>query len=122
MIPRMVSEARPGSDDPSDPRTGHHGEMARPSASSGRDGTRTPVLPPHLDPLELDGLEDHDGWSERSVTGSAIAADAEHISFGRCTITGMRFTAAQVRRLELTDVVVANCDLAGAVFEEASFE
>jgi uncharacterized protein YjbI with pentapeptide repeats len=83
---------------------------------------RAPVVATKLDPLELDGLEDHDGWSEVAVSGSAIAADAEHVSFARSTITGVRFTGANLRRLELTDVVVANCDLAGAVLEELSLD
>ncbi len=73
------------------------------------------------EPLEIDGLQDHDGWSERSVTGSAVAADAEHVSFERSTIAGVRFTGARLRRLELVDVTLTNCDLAAAVFEEASF-
>lgn len=56
------------------------------------------------------------------MSGSAVAADAEHVSFSRSTITGVRFTAAQLRRLELTDVVVTDCDLAGAVLEELSLD
>lgn len=82
---------------------------------------RAPIVAGDREPLELDGLEDHDGWSERAVTGSAIAADAEHVSFARSTITGVRFTGARLHRFELTDVVLTNCDLAGAVFEEATF-
>jgi uncharacterized protein YjbI with pentapeptide repeats len=80
------------------------------------------VLAFDLEALELDGLEDHDGWSSAAVTGSAVAVEAEHVSFARSTITGVRFTGAHIRRLELTDVVLTNCDLAGAVLEEASFE
>lgn len=79
-------------------------------------------MPRALDPLELDGLEDHDGWSEVAVAGTAVAADAEHVSFSRSTITGVRFTAAHLRRLELTDVVVTDCDFAGAVLEELTLD
>jgi uncharacterized protein YjbI with pentapeptide repeats len=80
------------------------------------------VVPRELDPLEIDGLEDHDGWSEVAVTGTAVAVDAEHVSFSRSTITGVRFTAAHLRRLDLTDVVVTDCDLAGAVLEELTLD
>jgi uncharacterized protein YjbI with pentapeptide repeats len=73
-----------------------------------------------LDPLELDGLEDHDGWSEVAISGYAVAADAEHVNISRSTISSTRFTGANLRRFELTDVVVANTDFAGAVFEELS--
>ena len=89
---------------------------------AGRDLCRAPIPVADAEALELDGLVDHDGWSERAVTGSAVAADAEHVSFDRSTITGVRFTGAQIRRLELTDVTLTNCDLAGVVLEEASFD
>lgn len=79
---------------------------------------RAPIVPPDLEPLELDGLEDHDGWSERAITGTAIGADAELVEIARSTITGVRFTAAHLRRLELVDVAVTDCDFAGAVLEE----
>jgi len=79
-------------------------------------------VPAALDPLELDGLVDHDGWSEREVTGSAIAADAEHISLGECRITGVRLTGARLFKAELVDVVLTDCDLAGAVLEELSLD
>ena len=88
---------------------------------AGRDRCRAPVSVAELEPLELDGLADHDGWSERHVTGSAVAADAEQVSLARSTLTGVRFTAAQLHRLDLVDVTLMNCDLAGVVFEEASF-
>ncbi|WP_426570747.1 pentapeptide repeat-containing protein [Aquihabitans sp. McL0605] len=101
--------------------------MAAPRRSTGRGAVRpanqecrAPIVVTDLDPLELDGLEDHDGWSEVAVSGSAIAADAEHVTFSRSTIANVRLTAANLRRLELTDVVVSNCDLAGAVLEELS--
>jgi uncharacterized protein YjbI with pentapeptide repeats len=70
--------------------------------------------------VELDGLEDHDGWSESAITGYAVAADAEHVNFSRSTISSTRFTGANLRKLELTDVKVANSDFAGAVLEELS--
>lgn len=79
-----------------------------------------PIVPADLEELELDGLQDFDGWSERAVRGSAVAADAEHVTGARCTITGVRFTAASLRKAELTDVVVIDCDLSGAVLEELS--
>jgi uncharacterized protein YjbI with pentapeptide repeats len=79
-------------------------------------------VPPDLDPLELDGLEDHDGWAEVAVSGTAVAVDAEHVSLGRSTVTGVRFTGAHLRRLELTDVLVRDCDFAGTVLEELSLD
>jgi uncharacterized protein YjbI with pentapeptide repeats len=79
---------------------------------------RPPIVPAALDPLELDGLEDHDGWSEQAITGSAIGADAEHVEIARSTIDRVRFTAAHLRRAELVDVIVTDCDFAGVVFEE----
>lgn len=81
---------------------------------------RAPIVVTDLDPLELDGLEDHDGWSEVAISGYAVAADAEHVNISRSTISSTRFTGANLRRFELTDVVVANTDFAGAVFEELS--
>jgi uncharacterized protein YjbI with pentapeptide repeats len=81
---------------------------------------RAPIVPGDLDDVELDGLEDHDGWSEAALTGYAVGADAEHIQISRSTISSTRFTGAHLRRLELTDVAVANCDFAGAVLEELS--
>ncbi|MEZ5137532.1 MAG: pentapeptide repeat-containing protein [Acidimicrobiales bacterium] len=79
-------------------------------------------MPAGLEPLELDGLVDHDGWSEREVTGSAIAADAEHVGFGGCRIAGVRLTGARLFKAELVDVVLTDCDLAGAVLEELSLD
>lgn len=73
-----------------------------------------------LDEVELDGFQDHDGWSESAISGYAVAADAEHVNISRSTISTARFTGANLRRLELTDVVVANSDFAGAVLEELS--
>lgn len=79
---------------------------------------RPPSVPRDLEPLELDGLEDHDGWAERAITGTAVAADAELVEIARSTVSGVRFTGAQLRRLELVDVAFAGCDFAGAVMEE----
>jgi len=79
---------------------------------------RAPILPTDPEPLELDGLDDHDGWTERDITGSAIAADAEHVNIARSTLTNVRFTSASLRKLDLVDVVVTNGDFAGAVLEE----
>ncbi len=76
------------------------------------------MVPADLEPLELDGLEDHDGWGERAIRGTAIGADAELVEIGRSTIAGVRFTAAHLRRLELIDVILTDCDLSGAVLEE----
>jgi len=73
-----------------------------------------------LEEVELDGLEDHDGWSESAIRGYAVAADAEHVNVSRSTISSARFTGANLRKLELTDVAVANSDFAGAVLEELS--
>lgn len=81
---------------------------------------RAPIVVTDLDEVELDGLEDHDGWSESAITGYAVAADAEHVNISRSTIATTRFTGANLRKLELTDVVVANTDFAGAVLEELS--
>jgi len=86
----------------------------------GAGACRPPVVPEQLDELELDGLQDDDGWVEVAARGSAVAADAERVGFTRSTIGGMRFTGAQLLRLELTDVVLADCDLAGVVLEEAT--
>ncbi|MGN6694419.1 MAG: pentapeptide repeat-containing protein [Aquihabitans sp.] len=79
---------------------------------------RAPIVVTDLDEVELDGLEDHDGWSESAITGYAVAADAEHVNISRSTISSTRFTGANLRKLELTDVKVANSDFAGAVLEE----
>jgi len=81
---------------------------------------RAPILVTDLEPLDLDGLEDHDGWSERALTGSAVAADAQHVGISRSTVTNVRFTGANLHKFELTDVVVTNGDFAGAVLEELS--
>lgn len=89
--------------------------------STGAEACRTPIAVADLEPLELDGFEDSDGWSEREITGSAVAADAQHVTIARSAIRGVRFTGAQLFRFELTDVTLTNCDLAGAVFEEASW-
>lgn len=83
---------------------------------------RAPIQVVDLDERELDGLEDHDGFSEVAITGYAVAADAEHVNISRSTISSTRFTGANLRRLELTDVVVANSDFAGAVLEELSLD
>ena len=91
------------------------------SRPPGNEVCRAPLTVPELEPVELDGLADHHGWSEVAATGSAIAADAEGVSFARSTITGVRFTGAQLHRLDLADVTVANCDFAGATLSEASF-
>lgn len=82
---------------------------------------RPPLVVTELDPLELDGLQDDDGWSEREVRGSAVAADAERVAFSRSRIVGVRLTAANLRRLELTDVVLVDCELSNTVFEEATW-
>lgn len=96
--------------------------MASRSRPAGRDACRPPMVPAGLDPLELDHLEDHDGWSESDVTGSAVAADAEHVVFVECRITGVRFTGARLFKAELRDVVLTNCDLAGAVLEQLALD
>jgi uncharacterized protein YjbI with pentapeptide repeats len=81
---------------------------------------RAPIVVTELDPLELDGLEDHDGWSEVAISGYAVSADAEHVNITRSTLSSVRFTGANLRKLELTDVVVANCDFASVVLEDLS--
>lgn len=96
--------------------------MAPRPRPAGRDACRAPLVPRELEPLELDHLEDHDGWSERDVTGVAIAADAEHVTFDGCRITGVRFTGAHLHKAELRDVVITTCDLAGAVLEELTLD
>ena len=99
---------------------------ARPSrrgvSGLGGSTTRAPIAVADLEPLELDGLRDDDGWSEVAATGAAIAADAERVSFSRSTITGVRFTGAQLHRLEMTDVTLLDCDLANVVLEELSLD
>ncbi len=79
-----------------------------------------PLVPGDLEPLELDGLLDDDGWAERDVRGSAVGSDAERVGVSRSTLRGVRLAASNLRRLELTDVVVADCDLAGVVLDEAA--
>jgi len=81
---------------------------------------RAPIVVTELEEVELDGLEDHDGWSESAISGYAVAADAEHVNISRSTLGSIRFTSANLRRFELTDVAVANCDFAGVVLEELS--
>lgn len=78
-------------------------------------------MPADLEDLELDHLEDDDGFSERAIRGSAVAADAERVGISRSTVTGVRLAGANLHRFELADVAFTNCDLAGAVFEEATF-
>lgn len=78
------------------------------------------MVPAHLEPLELDGLQDDDGWSEREIRGSAVAADAERVGISRSSLVGVRITAARLHRLELTDVTLTDCDLAGVVVDEAT--
>ncbi len=90
--------------------------------AKGAGACRAPVLPPDLDPLELDGLQDEDGWAERSIRGNAVAADAERVEITRSTLVGVRLGAAHLRRFELTDVSLTDCDLAGLVLEEALLE
>lgn len=82
---------------------------------------RAPAVPGHLDPLALDRIVDDDGFVEREVRGSAVAADAERVCITRSTLVGVRLTAAQLHRPELTDVALVDCDLAGAVVEEGRF-
>lgn len=98
---------------------GHDGGVAGATRRANEE-CRAPIVVTDLDEVELDGLEDHDGWSESAITGYAVAADAEHVQISRSTISSTRFTGASLRRLELTDVVVANTDFAGAVLEELS--
>lgn len=81
---------------------------------------RAPVLPTDLEDLELDHLEDDDGFAERAIRGAAVAADAERVGISRSTVTGVRLAGADLHRLELVDVAFANCDLAGVVLGEAS--
>lgn len=109
------------------PPVGMMGGMAATRRSTGSGArrpanqeVRKPIVVADLEEVELDGLEDHDGWSEAAITGYAVAADAEHVQISRSTISSTRFTGASLRRLELTDVVVANSDFAGAVLEELS--
>lgn len=78
------------------------------------------MVPTDLEPLELDGLDDDDGWAECEIRGSAVAADAERVGISRSTVVGVRLAAAQLRRLELTDVTLVDCDLAGAVLDESA--
>ncbi|HEX2575272.1 MAG TPA: pentapeptide repeat-containing protein [Aquihabitans sp.] len=78
------------------------------------------MVPAELEPLELDRLEDDDGWSEVEVRGGAVGADAERVAFTRSRLVGVRLAAARLHRPELTDVVLVDCDLAGAVLEEAT--
>ena len=79
------------------------------------------MVPQHLDPLLLDGIADDDGLVEREIRGSAVTADAERVSITRSTLVGVRLTGVQLRRPELTDVALVDCDLAGAVVEEGWF-
>lgn len=88
----------------------------------GAAAARRPVIHDDLEPLELDGFEDDDGFRDRAISGSAVAADAERVELVRCTVSTMRMTAAQLRRLHLTDVRLVDCDLSQVVFEEASFD
>ena len=88
----------------------------------GAGAARRPVLHDDLEPLELDGFEDDDGFRDRAITGFAVAADAERVELVRCTVSTMRIIAARLRRLHMTDVRLVDCDLSQAVFEEASFD
>lgn len=88
----------------------------------GAAATRRPVIPAHLDDLDLDGFEDDDGFRDRSIIGSAVAADAERVDLARCTVSTMRWTAAVLRRPHLTDVRLVDCDLSQVVLEEAVFD
>lgn len=88
--------------------------------SGGAAACRAPQVPADLEPLELDGLQDDDGWSEREIRGTAIGADAERVGLTRCTVAGVRFSAARLHRWELTDVTLTDCDLANVVLEEAT--
>lgn len=80
---------------------------------------RPPLVPDHLEPLELSGLEDDDDWDEREVRGSALSADAARVTLVRSKVLGVRMAGAHLQRVTLTDVALTDCDLAGAVLDGA---
>lgn len=87
--------------------------------NGGNAAVRPPVIPVDLDPLEVDGFEDDDQLTERTITGFAVATDAERVSLGRCVVDRVRLTGARLRRLDLADVRIVDCDLNQVVLDEA---
>lgn len=96
--------------------------MARAQRWSGPNGgnrdARAPLVVTDLEDLELDGFEDDDGFSERSITGFAVATDAERVGIARSEVVRMRLTAARMRRFDVSDVWFRDCDLSQAVLDE----
>ncbi len=84
----------------------------------------TPPLtpePPEDDRIaEHASLDAHDDWEdERVVGGDLSGADAPSARFTRCELAGVALTGARLRGLALVDVLFEDCELSGALVQEA---
>lgn len=77
-----------------------------------------PVLDDELDAVERTVLEDGDGWEGLAVSGDLSGQVAARVDIAACRVTGARFVAAELPHLRLRDVVLEDCDLAGAALDD----
>ena len=75
-----------------------------------------PRLPDHLEAKTVGCLSEEDSFSECILGGSFLDQSASHVEIRRCRIFNAELTSSQLPFLHLTDDVVENCDLSGAVW------
>jgi uncharacterized protein YjbI with pentapeptide repeats len=80
-----------------------------------------PVLAPSLREVEHAALAAGDAWEEERVVGADLTAStAKSFRVMGCELVRVACTGARFELLALTDVVLTDCELSGAVLTKAS--
>jgi uncharacterized protein YjbI with pentapeptide repeats len=78
----------------------------------------SPLLADDLEPAADPALDDGEEWQGLAVTGDLSGRVAARVDISGCRIAGASFVAAELPHLRLRDVVLEDCDLAGAVLDD----
>ena len=85
-------------------------------------GPISPEVPVEAVNRRRSDLDPRADWEDEQVVDADFSGQsADGLWLTRCELRGVRFTAAQLKRLSLTDVVAVDCEFSGAVLHDPSF-
>jgi uncharacterized protein YjbI with pentapeptide repeats len=91
--------------------------------SSTKHGIQTPRLPKNLGAEVIATLEDHAEYFAVSISGGELAKQvAATVIFEQVQLRRVNFTQSRLPKLRLLDVLFENCDLTGAIWEQARLQ
>lgn len=82
---------------------------------------RPPSVPDALSPADSSSLSDDREWRDQEISGDFSGQSASGLEIDRCRISSAVLVGAEIEELHVTDTVIEDTDLSGALLAGASF-